>query len=442
MGYDEEFFKSEEFQDLLKRYESSVEEGNPLFLDSDDYVDIADYYNYTGNYDKAEELVDRGLEYYPNDTLLNVFKARQALADNDFELAEKYAETIEDKDAPDYHYLKAEIMIAKGQKDNADDYLVDLLSDMPTDELADYIKDVANLYLDYDNDGKAYEWMMRSQDDKTDDFKELMGRALLGIGKYKDSQKMFNELIDQDPYSTKYWNALASAQYLDQDYNAAVTSSEYALAIDPKDPQGLLSKANGLYQLGNYKDAIEFFTRYLDVAEDIDNDTLVHIFEEMALSYSEIGNTEEALKTLDETSDLECDANAIKVVRAHILLTAGRNDEAAELFGQAVLNSNADPDIVVRCVVSMLDNGLVEESYTSFKAFLSEDKNRNIRTGHAYMALCCYELGKDKEFLKYLNKSVEYNPVEARTVLGSLYPKDMQPSEYYEKKKKNLKNKK
>ena len=58
------------------------------------------------------------------------------------------------------------------------------------------------------------------------------------------------------------------------------------------------------------------------------------------------------------------------------------------------------------------------------------------------MALCCYELGKDKEFLKYLNKSVEYNPVEARTVLGSLFPKDMQPSEYYDYMKKNLKNKK
>ena len=50
--------------------------------------------------------------------------------------------------------------------------------------------------------------------------------------------------------------------------------------------------------------------------------------------------------------------------------------------------------------------------------------------GHAYMALCCYDLGKSDEFMEYLQKSVEINPREAKIVLGFLFPQGMEPSEY------------
>ncbi|MBQ7512499.1 MAG: hypothetical protein IJU11_07120, partial [Prevotella sp.] len=88
MNFDEEYFKSDDFQELLSSYEESLETGNTPFLDVDDLVDLADYYNYTGDIDRAAEIVDDALELYPNDTLLNVFKARQALADFDFDAAQ------------------------------------------------------------------------------------------------------------------------------------------------------------------------------------------------------------------------------------------------------------------------------------------------------------------------------------------------------------------
>ena len=59
------------------------------------------------------------------------------------------------------------------------------------------------------------------------------------MGKYKDSERIFNELIDRNPYSTTYWNALASTQLMNEDYNNAITSSEYAIAIAPNDPEGI-----------------------------------------------------------------------------------------------------------------------------------------------------------------------------------------------------------
>ena len=39
LNIDEEYFKSEEFQDLLERYEASINAGSTPFMDADDLVD-------------------------------------------------------------------------------------------------------------------------------------------------------------------------------------------------------------------------------------------------------------------------------------------------------------------------------------------------------------------------------------------------------------------
>lgn len=114
MQYNEDYFNSEDFKELLDSYETALQAGEQPFMDADDLVDLADYYNYNGEGDKAAEAIERALDLYPDSTLPNVFKAREALAMGDCELAHHYAESIGDHDDPDYHYLTAEIMIAEG----------------------------------------------------------------------------------------------------------------------------------------------------------------------------------------------------------------------------------------------------------------------------------------------------------------------------------------
>ena len=114
MKIDEEYFNSEEFQEILENYEASINVGSNPFMDADDLVDLADYYSWQADDDKAEQAIDYALELYPGSTLPNVFKARKALAEEDYAQAEFYAGEIENHDDPDYHYLLAEIMIAEG----------------------------------------------------------------------------------------------------------------------------------------------------------------------------------------------------------------------------------------------------------------------------------------------------------------------------------------
>ena len=191
MPFDEEYFNSEEFRELLDSYEASLDTGQQPFMDASDLVDIADYYNFNGDYDKAVEAVERALDLYPHATLPNVFKARQALAEGNFERARQYAENIENKDEPDYCYLLAEIKIAQGNIEEADRYLRSLEKSVDPEEYEDYIKDCANLYVDYNINEKAYEWMMRSKGDDSTDFKEL-NRVIIFDGQVYQRDKRFD----------------------------------------------------------------------------------------------------------------------------------------------------------------------------------------------------------------------------------------------------------
>ena len=461
---DLQYFESEEFKTILSQYEESVESGHPTYIDADDLADIADYYQYYGFPDKADAAINLALEYNPEAVGPLLYKAREAIMANDYRTALDYADKIEGSDKMEALYLRGEIMICQDQAEAADLYFLEQMKDVMTDELMDYVYDVANIFSDYNLHDKAFEWMARSQGDNSDSFKELMARTLFGLGKYQDSERLFNELIDHDPYSIRYWNALASAQFMREDYNAAITSSEYAIAIDPKDPDSLLSKANSLYNLGNYESALAYFKRYseadgedefgflyqgtclinlghykeavkilshaLEVAPP-DSQYLPEIYQEIAFGYNEMQDPDKALYYLGMTQQLECDHSNMEIIRGHILLANKRLEEAEDAFRNAFAQSDNPPRTMLRIIVSLYDNQYTLTSYTFLKrllAYMKEDWNE----GYSYLALCCRDLGKNKEFLHYLKLATEKNPKEAKTVLGCLFPDNMEPRDYFD----------
>jgi tetratricopeptide (TPR) repeat protein len=249
-----------------------------------------------------------------------------------------------------------------------------------------------------------------------------------------------------------------------EDYGASITSSEYAIAIDPKDPEGLLSKANGLFRLDNYEEALNYYERYncqmpfdefgllhqgtclinlsryeeaaqrlkkaLDVAPP-DSPYLVEIYQELGFAYCELHLPETAIHYLDKTDNLECDHLDMLVIKGHILLANKRIEEAESMFKKAILESGNAPKTILRIMVSLYDNRYVEASYKMFKRFF-EIVDKDWNDGYSYMALCCWDMKKIDEFLHYLRLAVKHNPQEARVVLSQLFPKDLKPEEYYQ----------
>lgn len=461
----DEYFDSEEFRTTLDSYEESVRAGHPLYLDADDLADIADYYHFTGDNQRADEVIEYALSLYPNATLPNIFKAREELSEGNFDAAQEYINNIEQKNDPEFHYIQGELLIAKDKVEEADNYYRDYFANVPPEEYQDFVKDVANIYFDYGLSDKAYEWLMRTKGDSSNDFKELMARTLFGLGKYKDSERIFNELLDRDPYSTRYWNGLANAQFMSEDFSGSVTSSEYAIAIDPDDPDSLLNKANGLYRLGNFEEAIRYYDRYGAIASH-DEFSLLHkgsslvnlnrhdkavpvlkealkhcpqdspflsqIYQELAFCCSSLGHLDEAIDYIEKTRDLDCDQTDLLVLKGHILLENNHIPEAEAVFKNAMIQSDNDPMVILRIIVSLYDNKYVKAAFEMFKKFFALVANDKFNQGYSYMALCCWDLGYTEEFLMYLRIATEKNPREARIVLGHLFPEDMASKDYYQ----------
>ena len=459
-----DYFESKDFREILEKYETSVKSGQSFYMDADDLADIADFYQYNGRMEEAENAIELAFQYNPDAIGPLLYKAREALSANDFKKAREYAEHIKAIDSLEALYFEGEILICEGKIEQADQLFCEQLKQMMPDEQMDYVYDVANVFSDYNIFDKAFAWIARSQGDDSNDFKELMARTLFGLGKYKDSERIFNELIDQNPYSKRYWNALACAQFMNEDYGAAITSSEFAIAIDPEDTDSLLSKANSLYNLDNFESALDYFKKYsekmpddefgylhqgtclinmdrfeeaisvLEQAEktaDSDSQYLPDIYQELAFAYSEMKNPETALYYLDQTSALDCDHINMEIIRGHVLLSNKRLKEAEETFREALVMADNAPKTMLRIIVSLYDNRYVKSSYTLLKKFFNY-VDEDWTDGYAYMALCCLDIKKYDEFLHYLRIAIDKNPKETRMVLSSYIPKGMELNDYYE----------
>jgi tetratricopeptide (TPR) repeat protein len=422
--------------------------------------------------EEAESAIQLALSLSPGAIAPLTYRIHEALYNGDTQRAWQLLDQIVEKNEPDYIYDRGEILIVEGRIQEADDYFREEFKKVPAEEYQDFVVDVANIYSDYGQSDKAMEWMNRARYEDTPEFKEIMARTLFGLGKYKDSEKLFNELIDTDPFQKRYWNALASVQFMNEDYSNAIQSSEYAIAIDPKDPEGLIAKANGLYRLNNFEEARKYYQRYREQVPD-DEFAILHegtclinmgltddaiellehgadiaqkngasnmaelsrylpdIYQELAFVYSEKKMLEKALHYIDLTKTLDCDHAEIEVIRGHVLLANGHVEEAEETFRDAVLKAEDKEKIMLRMLVSLYDNGYVSAAYFMFQKYF-EMVGPECYVGYAYIALCCWDLHKANEFIKYLETAVERNPREAKIVLSHLFPEDMQPADYVE----------
>lgn len=75
-----------------------------------------------------------------------VFKGRIALIDNkDIDTAQHYADMISDQLDLDCLYLQAEIMITRGNVEEADNFLNNAMHQIDEDDVPDYVLDIATI---------------------------------------------------------------------------------------------------------------------------------------------------------------------------------------------------------------------------------------------------------------------------------------------------------
>ena len=91
-------FHTKAFKENLRHYEEALQNGAPIYLEPEEFTDIAEYYHLHGDLSKGIEAADKALANFPGATEPLAFKARVAiLIDHDADKAMAIAGTISDK---------------------------------------------------------------------------------------------------------------------------------------------------------------------------------------------------------------------------------------------------------------------------------------------------------------------------------------------------------
>ena len=451
------YFQSKRFRELLQRYEEAEQTGDGGFFDADELTDLAEYYHNQGYDTITKSLLERAIYTFPGSTMPLVLMSRLALMDEfpDLEDPEYYLDQIIDKSDIEYFYALVEIKIARKELKEANFLLEEKMDELEDADINDFALDVALIFGDYEEFDYADHWLQLVSDTSLPDYKELKGRILASKGLFKESEAIFNELIDSDPYSAPYWNRLAATQFMSNKIHDSITSSEYSIAINPNDAEATLNKANGLYCLGNYEEAQKYYQRYgeMDTASETGDlfqalcllnmsrweEALPHlkialekveqtqnnqgkqeVYMEMAFTYSHLGQLQEALQCVQKMIHLKnVDINELMVIKGHVYLENNRFDEAIECFKQAMYDSQLASLILFRIAVSVFDCGYLGMAKNVFRVLFNRAPD-DWTEGYAYMARCCYELGDMDEYRKYLAIAEEKNPDEVNNMLGDL----------------------
>lgn len=455
-------FQSKEFKNNLHNYEAARIAGSSIYLEPDELTDIAEYYHMHGRLDAALEAIDTAIDMFPGAAEPLAFKARTAIfMGKETSEAMRYANMIDDKHDLDYYYLIAEIMIADGRIDDAETYLEEKEKEVDEDDLTDYFLDVSTLFADYDAYGLAQRWLDKCEEDDEDDYIELKARIALSKNDTTSAQRLYNALIDRNPYQTAYWNGLASAQYMASEFNDSINSSDFALAIEGDNCDALLNKGNCFMVLGNYDDAIVFYKRYQqlqphnEIAEmgiaaihmakgeleralhhwkeaerlcPAHSNNRLDIYRNITLAYASMGRFDNAFSYIDKMKGMATAKQSdTYVLQGYVMLVASKSAEAEHFFSLALdTTAKEDKDYTLYFIAyCYFDCNHMNEAHRLFRRLTQSKHKFDFPDLWAYLVRTDYELGLQQEFLDDLKKATEKSPFGTQRELADFFPSDL-----------------
>ena len=228
--------EKEELEKLITNYEAAKAENRQLYLDGDQLADISDWYASRSKFEEAQEAVTYGLQ-------LHLQKAKQVL------------DSITEAYDPEVKMLKAELLLNEGQLEETRSLLATIED---ADELG-RICEVVYLYLEMGYPDMAKEWMEKGEKtySETKEFMALQADYALATQQLDSAIKIYNQLLDIEPYNTPYWTGLAKCYFFQSKWSKAIEACDFALAADESDGEAYTTKAHSFFQLNNFDKSIE-----------------------------------------------------------------------------------------------------------------------------------------------------------------------------------------
>jgi tetratricopeptide (TPR) repeat protein len=248
--------RDKELHQIAEQYEAAKAENKAIYLDADDFADLADWYAVRRKYDIATEVAEYGLTLHPDSTALLVEQAYLCLDTQKKEKAKEIAKCISEESS-EVKVLKASLLMGEGKIEEAD-AMLESIEDK--EELANIV-DVSYMYIDMGLPGNALPWLTRGLEKYAEEeaFLAVTGDCYYAQGLLEKATFFFNKLIDKNPYSASYWFGLARCHFDLQMFDKAIEECDYAIVADDEFADAYIMKGHAFYQLGNEESALESY---------------------------------------------------------------------------------------------------------------------------------------------------------------------------------------
>lgn len=244
-------------REMAESYEAAKAENRHIYLDAEDFTDLAEWYSRRNDYAKAEDVIQYALRLHPGNTDLLIESAYEHLDRADREGAQEILDQIEEE-GDEVTILRARMLMEYGRPNDAELELETLEYKYSQNNIVD----VAYMYMETGYLEKAGEWLecwRWSTDDL--DYCTVMADYCLATSDFKQAITFFNKLIDSNPYAATYWYGLGRCYFSLKQYDKAIEACDYSLVSDDEFGDAYMLKGYAYSMLKNSEKAQENYEK-------------------------------------------------------------------------------------------------------------------------------------------------------------------------------------
>ncbi|KAA6344736.1 Lipopolysaccharide assembly protein B [termite gut metagenome] len=295
--------ENQELIRLIAQYESAKSDKQNVYLDADQILEIAEWYELHDRADDAYDILMYGMSWHPNHAGILTAYAYSHLDRGELEEAKRIAALIDDEFAVETKLLRVELLLMEDKLPEAET----ILNTLADEEEASLYLNIAGLYIQTDHPSEGLSWLQKAAmlDPDDEELIETVAECCHSIGKNEEAAYYFNRLIDKQPYSADYWVGLAKVCFAQEQYDKSIEACDFALVCDANSGDAHLFKAYCLYQLESYEESIKEYKEVLAIG----NFLAEYIYSYIGSCYNEMQEWEQACayykKALQGTNELD-----------------------------------------------------------------------------------------------------------------------------------------
>ncbi|HKL08156.1 MAG TPA: tetratricopeptide repeat protein [Bacteroidales bacterium] len=393
MKEDFEDFFSDDYNELVNRYEDMIKNKHQYFFDVYEFENIIDFYIETNKANNALNVVKFASKQHPGSLAIQLKKA-QVFIDKGFAAqALRIIQEIENIEStnPEIFLLKGTACNILEQYNDAEEAF-DIAVEYAFEE--DKVDTLNTIAQEFEQIGKykiALKYLHEAFKLEPTNIMFLYDIAYCyeKAGEIKQSLTFYQKYLDKEPFSENAWYNLGILYSKVDNYKKAIDAFEYAIAINSDFSLAYYSLANAYSADEQHYKAILNYKEFIDIDSDSPE-----IFTYIGNCYENLDQEDLALKYYDKALSIDKKFSDAISGKASIMFQLQKYDISLELIKKALTIDNDNPDfhyLLGNILTEMNKKNLALKAYQKAYAIDSSEPDFIIALSDAYIFYKNYE---------------------------------------------------